>query len=208
MKSSGSPSAEVVGAKNSSRGIGLRNSASVPIARSGMSRAQVIPAIRLTRILVPIDFSGASAKQLCYASTIAKVHGAKIVLLHITKPIAFSADFGYGPIDREFTDNTQMRKDRSHLRRSAANHLSPGAIENIIIRSGNASEQIICAAKEVRADLIVLYAHKANDSDSVGSHKTAEQVMRSAQCPVLVVQSHEHDVVQPVRKRRQVLPRT
>jgi len=86
--------------------------------------------------LVPIDFSGASAKQLCCASTIAKVHGAKVVLLHITKPISFSADFGYGPIDREFTDNAEIRKDRSRLRRSAANHLSPGAIENIIIREG------------------------------------------------------------------------
>jgi hypothetical protein len=71
----------------------------------------------------------------------------------------------------------------------------------------DASEQIIWAAKEVRADLIVLYAHEANDSNSVGSHPTAEQVMRSAQCPVLVVRSHEHDFIQPDRKRRQVLPR-
>jgi universal stress protein A len=157
--------------------------------------------------LVPVDFSRGSAKSLCYASAIAKVRGAKIILLHITKPISFSADFGYGTVQRQVTDAAQMRKDRSRLRRSAANHLSPGAIEDIIIRSGNAPEHIIWAAKDVRADLIVLYAHEANDSRSVGSHKTAEQVMRSAQCPVLVVRSHEHDFIQPVRKRRQVLPR-
>jgi nucleotide-binding universal stress UspA family protein len=100
-----------------------------------------------------------------------------------------------------------MRKDRLRLRRSAASHLSPGAIENIIIRSGNAAEQIIWAAEDTRADLIVLYAHEASDSNSVGSHKTAERVMRSAQCPVLVVRSHEHDFVQPVSTRRQVRPR-
>ena len=198
---------DAVGANNSSRRTGPRNGASVPTARSGTSRAQVIPAIKLARILVPVDFSRASAKPLCYASAIAKVHGAKIILLHITKPISFSADFGYGTIHRQVTDAAQMRKDRSRLRRSAANHLSLEAIENIIIRSGDASEQIIWAAKEVRADLIVLYAHEANDSNSVGSHKTAEQVMRSAQCPVLVVRSHEHDLIQPDRKRRQVLPR-
>src|SRR6266567_4117038 len=172
MKSSGRPSADAVGANNSSRRTGPRNGASVPTARSGTARAQVIPAIKLTRILVPVDFSRASAKPLCYASAIAKMHGAKIVLLHITKPISFSADFGYGPVNREVTDAAQMRRDRSRLRRSAADHLSLGAIENIVIRSGNAPEQIVLAAKEVRADLIVLYAHEANDANSVGSHNT------------------------------------
>jgi universal stress protein A len=207
MKSSRRRSAAPVGDKSFSRRISLRIGASVLTAQRGASRAQVIPAIKLTRILVPVDFSRASAKPLCYASAIAKVHGAKIILLHITKPISFSADYGYGPVNRQVSDDAQMRKDRSRLRRSAGNHLSPGAIENIIIRSGNAPEQIIWAAKKTRADLIVLYSHEANDSNSVGSHKTAEQVMRSAQCPVLVVRSHEHDFVQLVRTRRQVRPR-
>ena len=163
--------------------------------------------MKLTRILVPVDFSRASAKPLCYASAIADVHGAKIILLHITKPISSTADFGFGPVNRQFADDAQMRKDRSRRKRSAASHLSRGAIENIIIRSGNAPEQIVWAAKDTRAGLIVLCAHEANDSNSVGSHKTAERVMRLAKCPVLVVRSHEHDFVQPVRKRRQVLQR-
>src|SRR5437016_3300468 len=207
MKSSGRSSAEAVGDKSCSRRIGLRNGASVPTARRGTSRAEAIPTIKLTRILVPVDFSRASAKSVCYASAIAKVHGGKVILLHITKPRTFSADFGYGTVNGQVTDAAQMRKDRSRLRRSAADHLSLGAIENIVIRSGNASEQIIWAAKEARADLIVLYAHEANDANSVGSHNTAERVMRSAQCPVLAVQSHEQDFAQPVRKRRRVPPR-
>ena len=187
MKSSGSASAEAVGENISSRRIGLRNGASVSTGRRETSRAQAIPAIKLTRILVPVDFSRSSARSLCYASAIAKLHGAKIILLHITKPLLSSGDFGYGPVNRQFADHAQMRKDRSRLRRSAASHLSPGAIENIIIRSGNAPEQIVWAAKDTRAGLIVLCAHEANDSNSVGSHKTAERVMRSAKCPVLVV---------------------
>ncbi len=207
MKNSGRPSAEAVGDNICSRRIGVRIGASVSTGRRETSRAQAIPAIKLTRILVPVDFSRSSARSLCYASAIAKLHGAKIILLHITKPISFSADFGYGPVDRQVTDAAQMRKDRSRLRRSAANYLSLGAIENISIRSGNAPEQIVLAAKEGRADLIVLYAHEANDAKSVGSHNTAERVMRSAQCPVLALQSHEQDFAQPVRKRRQVPPR-
>src|ERR1041384_7342614 len=133
MKSSRRRSAATVGDKSFSRKIRLRNGASVLTSQRGASGAQAIPAIKLTRILVPVDFSRASAKPLCYASAIAKVHGAKIILLHITKPISFSADYGYGPVNRQVSDDAQMRKDRSRLRRSAASHLSPGAIENIII---------------------------------------------------------------------------
>jgi len=177
----------------------------VPTVRTGVPGAQLIPAIRLTRILVPADFSRAAIKPLCYASAIAKEHRAKIVLLHITKPVSFCVDCGYGPVNRQITDDAQIRKDRLRLRRSAAHHLPPGSIENIIIRSGKASEQIVLAARELKADLIVLYAHEANESNEVGSHETADRVMRSAPCPVLVVRAHEHDFIEPMGKRRQIL---
>jgi nucleotide-binding universal stress UspA family protein len=166
----------------------------------GSFQAQAIPAIKLSRILVPVDFSRTSIKPLSYASAIAKVHGAKIVLLHITKTLSLCVDCGYGPVNRQVRDDAQIRKDRSRLRRSAAKHVPPQSIENIIIRSGNASEQILCTAKDLKADLIVLYAHEANESNSVGSHETADRVMRLAPCPVLIVRAHEHDFIQPIGK--------
>jgi len=101
-------------------------------------------------------------------------------------------------VNRQEPDHKQIRKDLSHLKKSAANHLPPGSIEDLIIRSGKASEQIIRAAKEFKADLIVLYAHETNESNTVGSHDTAERVVRLAQCPVLIVRSHERDFIRPV----------
>ena len=156
---------------------------------------------------MPVDFARASVKPLWYASTIARAHGGKIVLLHVTSPVSFSADYGYGPVNRQEPDHKQIRKDLSHLKKSAANHLPPESIEDVIIRSGKASEQIIRAAKEFEADVIVLYAHETNESNTVGSHDTAERVVRLAQCPVLVVRSHEHDLIRPVGGRDKVLPR-
>jgi universal stress protein A len=181
------------------------NSARRNTIGSGAFQAQAIPAIRLSRILVPVDFSRASIKPLSYASAIAKVLGAKIVLLHITKPISFCVDCGYGPVNRQVTDDAQIRKARALLRRAAAKHVPPLSIENIIIRSGTASDQILCAANELKVDLIVLYAHEANESSSVGSHETADRVMRLAPCPVLIVRAHEHDFIQPIGKGGQVL---
>jgi len=204
MKRSVGQSSEAADA-NFSRRIGLRRGASGSTRRTGWSGARANPAIRLHRILVPVDFSRASVKPLLCASAIATAHGAKIVLIHVTKPIAICVDCGYGPVNRQEPDGTQIRKDLSHLKKSAANHLLPDSIEDVIIRSGDASEQILRAAKEFEADMIVLYAHVANNSNSVASHKTAEKVMRSAECPVLVVPPHERDFVQPVRKRRRLL---
>jgi universal stress protein A len=166
-----------------------------------VSQTQVSPTIKLSRILVPVDLSRASIKPLCYASALAKAHGSKIVLLHVTKPISFRVDYGYGPVNRQVTDDAQVRKDRSRLTKSAKMHLPPGSVEDVLIRSGDTTAQIIDAASEVEADLIVLYAHEGNDANALGSHKTAAQVTRSAQCPVLVVRSHEHDFIQLPRKR-------
>lgn len=165
----------------------------------GAPRRQVIQPFKLSRILVPVDFSRASVKPLCYASAIAKAHGARIVLVHVTKPISCSTDCGYGPVTRQVTDAAQARKDRRRLKKIALDHLPRGFVEDILIRSGKASEQILCAAKEIKADLIVLYAHEANQPQAVGSHETADRVMRSAGCPVLVVRSHEQDFIQLVR---------
>ena len=144
---------------------------------------------------MPVDFSRASVKPLRYASAIARAHRAKTILLHVTKPISVCVDCGYGPVNRQEPDDTQIRKDRSHLKKSAAKHLSPESIEEVIIRSGKASEEIVQAAKAFEADLIVLYAHKANPFDTIGSHETAERVVRLAPCPVLVVRSREQDFV-------------
>jgi nucleotide-binding universal stress UspA family protein len=165
-------------------------------AGSGLvSRTPPAAPIRLKRILVPVDFSRASIKPLNYAAALANAHGARIVVLHVTKPIAFCVDCGYGPVNRTEADSEQVNKDRARLSRFAVRHLSPRSIENLVIRSGNAGEQILAAAKEMGADLILLYAHEANPSSLVGSHETAERVTRSAPCPVLVVRPREQDFI-------------
>ena len=108
-------------------------------AGSGLvSRTPPAAPIRLKRILVPVDFSRASIKPLNYAAALANAHGARIVVLHVTKPIAFCVDCGYGPVNRTEADSEQVNKDRAHLSRFAIRHLSPRSIENLVIRSGNA----------------------------------------------------------------------
>jgi nucleotide-binding universal stress UspA family protein len=73
------------------------------------------------------------------------------------------------------------------LRRVAAKHLPVDLLENLQIRNGLAAEQIVLAAKEIKADLIVLWAHRLGDPKFAGAHATAEQIIRHSPCPVLLV---------------------
>lgn len=160
-----------------------------------------VPRFEFTRILVPIDFTRESEKPLRYASLLAETHGGKVVLLHVTKPIKLCVDCGYGPVNREVPDELQTRRDRSRLRRFAVNHLREDLLNEILIRSGEAAEQIISAAREQKADLIVLCAHEETGKNSIRSHETAEHVARFAPCPVLVVRRHDQDFAPATRSK-------
>jgi nucleotide-binding universal stress UspA family protein len=169
------------------------------IARKANAQAQSskfpVPAFRLTRIVVPIDFTRESTKPLAYASALAEAHGGRILLLHVAPPIKLCVDCGYGPVNREAPDEAQMHRDRLSLRQFARRHLRSELVENILIRSGAAPEEIITTAREHKADLIILCAHEQTDPESIYSRTTMEKVTRFAPCPVLVVRSHEQDFI-------------
>ena len=157
--------------------------------------SQLARAFEFRRILVQVDFSRQSAKPLCYASYLAQEHGGKIALLHVTKPLRCCVDAGYGTVNRQIPDEQQTRRDRSRLRRYAAKHLREDRLDHVLIRNGEAAEEIVRAARDLKADLIVLCSHQEMGTDSPGSPNTMERVSRNAPCPVLVVRQHEHDFV-------------
>jgi nucleotide-binding universal stress UspA family protein len=142
---------------------------------------------------VPIDFSRDSLKPLSYAAAMAKAHRARIILLHAATPIHLRLDYGYGPVERYGEDETIIRNCLTRLKRLARTHLAPASTERVLVKCGKPSEKIIEAAKDVMADLILLYAHPQREADRMHSHETVERVARSAPCPVMVVRAHEHD---------------
>jgi nucleotide-binding universal stress UspA family protein len=196
MKGSGRPLLSV------GRNLEALGLAERPTQKHGRQRLPLpTPAIiRLKRILVPVDFSRASVKPIWYASALAGVHGGRIVLLHVTEPITFCVDCGYGAVNRQEADTGQIKKDRSRLSRFALRHLAPTSIQELVVRSGEVGEQIVATAKEMKTDLIILYAHDTKPGDTVHSPETAARVIRSAPCPVLVVRIRELDFVDAPEK--------
>lgn len=155
-----------------------------------------VPSIRIQRILVPIDFTRDSLKPLSYAAAMAKAHRAKIILIHAATPIHFRCDYGYGPVERYGDNEAIIKNCRTRLQRLARTHLAPKFLDRVLVKSGKPSEEIIQAATDVMADLILLYAHPERQVDRIHSHDTVEHVARSAPCPVMVVRAHEHDFLE------------
>jgi nucleotide-binding universal stress UspA family protein len=157
-----------------------------------------VPSIRIERILVPIDFTRDSLKPLSYAAAMAKTHRAKIILIHAATPIHFRCDYGYGPVERCGDNEAIIKNCRTRLQRLARTHLAPKSLAQVLVKSGKPSEEIIQAAKDVMADLILLYAHPERQNEHIHSHDTMEHVARSAPCPVMVVRAHQHEISNPL----------
>ena len=147
------------------------------------------------KILVPIDFSDASKKALKYAFRFAEQFDCEIVLLHVLEPAGPMVD---APLALEVFLNSKdslstMEKKLAGLSaQSRNNDANPISSK---IRTGHAPNEITKAAKDLDVDLIVIATHGNTSSRHLCIGSTAERVVRSAPCSVLVVREKEHEFV-------------
>jgi universal stress protein A len=149
------------------------------------------PIIKLTSILVPIDFSKISQKALDYAVPFAKQFGARITLLHAIEPPPYARDPAYFPM-REGLPIEALKRELDNL---AKETIEPGLLNEVIVQLGTPFEVITNVARDSRADLIIITTHGHTGLRHVFMGSTAERVVRHAPCPVFVVREHEHEFV-------------
>lgn len=155
-----------------------------PGHRSPLARASA-GSVVFKRILVPVDFTAGSDRALRHAAALALAHRAHVLPIHVTPPICFTADCGYGSVSRAVPDEDSLRQTRARLQRLVHRFVPVELAEELAVRSGEPIEQIMIAAKEWRADLIIMLAHEGGDSPPP-TH-AVEHVVREVRCPVLVL---------------------
>lgn len=130
----------------------------------------------INRVLVPSDFSEASLQALSKARAIAP--DADVLLLHVEPPI----DSVTGNVIASATQILASKEQTLAKLREAA-----GTEVSCEVRFGDAAGEIVWAAAEWGADLIVMPArsHGAIKHALLGS--VTDRVLRSAKCPVLVL---------------------
>lgn len=152
-----------------------------------------VPSTSIRRILVPLDFSESSYKALAYASALAKQFEAKITLLHVVQMTYMVGE--YGAIELPELEVQLTTSARSKLESVAREKVPAGQVDGTLIRVGPAVPEIANTAKETNADLLVISTHGYTGLKRIVLGSVAENVVRHAPCPVLVVREKEHEFI-------------
>lgn len=143
----------------------------------------------LSRILVPTDFSDYSKEALDYAIHLARMLKAKLYLLHVFEWPVYS-DVGVSPgVRPEVYEWIKEIKTESSgkLDRLADEVRRRHVTVHPLFKEGTPFLEILEAAEETRADLIVVGTHGRTGLAHVLLGSVAERVVRKSPCPVLTV---------------------
>ena len=147
----------------------------------------------LKRILVPIDFSDCSKKALQYAIPFARQFGAELTLLHVVQVNYYAGDFG--TVDVALLEGEMRKNGQLQLDSLAAEMADRDIYSKTEVRTGRTTSEIVNLARETNVDLIILATHGHTGLKHVLLGSVAENVVRHAPCPVLIVRELEHDFV-------------
>jgi nucleotide-binding universal stress UspA family protein len=141
---------------------------------------------RITRMLVPMDFSAYSDKAFEYAVALAQQTGASMHLLHAVTPLATVGVGGEMNIPMpELTD--QMVADARTLLHGYSEKTPAGIAATVSVVVGSPAMTIADAASQHNCDLIVMGTHGRTGLAHLVMGSVAERVTRLAPCPVLTV---------------------
>jgi nucleotide-binding universal stress UspA family protein len=150
------------------------------------------------RILLPTDGSACSRQAMTYAFSLAQQYGAQVIALHVghhawEQPLAPGAvEAGVDVIARiQHEDAAEEQRLLTEVTRAGA---QGGVAVETRHMSGSPPRVIIQMAKEISADLVVMGTHGRTGISHVLLGSVAEEVVRRAPCPVLIVRQAEYAI--------------
>jgi len=142
------------------------------------------PAFR--RVLCPTDFSEFSTASLTYAAALAASYGSALRLLHVLTPFPIVPPLVDVPGGAQLYESQRLQGQQA-LEAEAARIRRPGVTVDVELRDGSAVHEVLTAAREWQADLIVLGTHGRGGVERLVLGSVAEKVLRKATCAVLAV---------------------
>lgn len=142
-------------------------------------------------ILVPHDFSSSANHAAAIARDEAKLHSARLVLLHVIDlPTAIKPDTVIVPDATGAPVNVReyaVSGAEAHLQDIVARLAKDGVTATSFIRVGNPVDEINRFIDEEKVSLVVMGTHGRTGLQHLLVGSVAERVVRTATCPVLTV---------------------
>jgi universal stress protein A len=145
-----------------------------------------VATIKRMRILVPLDGSNCAEQARLHALRIAKAEGASIEFRTFVDPRAVIGRNLPDPL-KERHVAAAMAEARAIIEQAIAEASNAGARAYGYAELGEPAPNIVKRAKELKADAIVMGTHGRSGFKRLSMGSVAEDVLRSALCPVIVV---------------------
>ena len=139
------------------------------------------------KILVPTDFSAHAKEAARMAIELAKRFDAKLYFVHVFQSVAYVLPEGYmlysAPQLGEILDDLDklVAAEKSDAQKAGARGVEGDLVEGV------PATEIVRYAREKGCDLIVIGTHGRTGVKHALLGSIAEKVMRTADCPVMVV---------------------
>jgi nucleotide-binding universal stress UspA family protein len=138
------------------------------------------------RILVAVESSPIAARAVDVGIGLARSLKAEVALIRVTEPpVAYGVDAGISTNELM----AQASREDQRLLAGVRERLSLPASVQEFLPAGDPATEIVKAAREWPADVIVLGSHGRAGVSRVLLGSVAEAVTRHAPCPVLVVRA-------------------
>jgi len=141
--------------------------------------------LRLKNILFATDFSPAAAAAVPYATRLAKLFGANLWALHVSPPAV-------NPMTdpKTWTGLEEAAEKKKEEQRQSLLQTFAGLATEILIEEGDLWSVFQTAISKNNIDLVVMGTHGRTGVSKLLLGSVAEEVFRSAPCPVLTVGPH------------------
>ena len=144
------------------------------------------------RFLVPVDFSQESELALEWAIMTAKtnressIHLLHVLHIHIVAPGRDSGPVNYLDIEREVAEK-RLREWQARI--------PEGILAFSVVKEGSVSEEITALCAERGIELVIMTTHGRRGLSHMLHGSVAEETVRLAACPVLVLHLNQAAVV-------------
>jgi nucleotide-binding universal stress UspA family protein len=143
----------------------------------------------IKRILYATDYSKASGRAFDEAVSLARQNKAELLVAHVIEPLASyvsGEDFAGAELYMRLEETT-MRDAQTSMKKLMQRLEHLGVKAKSLLLKGTPHEQIVKAAKNRKADMIVLGTHGRKGLSKLFLGSVAGRVVSTAHCPVVTV---------------------
>lgn len=166
--------------------------------KKSKSRSSSLKLKPLKKILIALDYNPTAKKVAETGYSFAKIMDADVTLIHVISDAVYYTALEYSPImgysgfnDSDLKINTEgLTAASEQFLEKSKQHLGDENIQ-ILVAEGEFAIAILKAAKDLKADLIVMGSHSRRWLEKILVGSVTQQVLNNTTIPLMIVPTKE-----------------